>query len=142
MKKIINGKVYDTEKAECVGDWCNGYSTSDFNYCSETLYRKKTGEFFLYGEGGARTVYAQSRGNMVCGGMKIIPLTYEKAQKWAEEKLDGEEYEKIFGEIEEDESKTIINLYLSTTAVEKAKREAAKAGISLSAFIEAKLSDI
>ena len=48
MKKIINGKVYDTSTAERVGGWNNNCSTSDFGYCSEDLYRKRTGEFFLF----------------------------------------------------------------------------------------------
>ena len=47
MKKIINGKVYDTQKAECVGKWNNGLA--GFDWCEEELYRKRTGEFFLFG---------------------------------------------------------------------------------------------
>ena len=52
MKKIINGKMYNTETAK----YCGGYEFSncgDFNYVCEELYQKKTGELFLYGEGGA-----------------------------------------------------------------------------------------
>lgn len=52
MKKIINGKMYNTETATELGDFWNGLSTSDFRNLSETLYRKKNGEFFLYGQGG------------------------------------------------------------------------------------------
>ena len=55
MKKIINGRKYDTETAKEIGYWSNGYPCSDFNHCEETLYLKKTGEYFLYGEGGALT---------------------------------------------------------------------------------------
>jgi len=51
MKKIINGKRYDTETAQLIGS--ASYSNrTDFRFWSEELYRKKTGEFFLYGEGG------------------------------------------------------------------------------------------
>lgn len=45
-KKIINGKLYNTETATLVGRWWNKYSIHDFKYCEESLYRKKTGEFF------------------------------------------------------------------------------------------------
>ena len=137
MKKIINGKVYDTDKAQCVGGWSNGQYTSDFNYCSEDLYRKRTGEFFLHGEGGPMSKYAESCGNNSwSGGAKIIPLSYKAAQEWAEEHLSGEEYEAIFGEVIEDESKTAVTLSLSAAAVERARKSASEKGISLSAYIE------
>ena len=137
MKKVINGKVYDTETAELVARWSNGQSTSDFDYCAEDLYRKRTGEFFIHGDGGASSKYAVSYGNGFWGGgEKITPLTYEAAQKWAEEHLSGEKYEAIFGEVAEDESKTAVTLSLSAAAVERAKRTAAQKGISLSALIE------
>lgn len=55
MKKIINGKMYNTETATELGNFWNGLSTNDFRNLSETLYRKKNGEFFLYGQGGAMT---------------------------------------------------------------------------------------
>ena len=58
MKKIINGKLYDTSTAHLVGEWDNQlYGNPD--YAAESLYRKRTGEFFLHGEGGARSRYAQ-----------------------------------------------------------------------------------
>lgn len=43
MKKIINGKMYNTETATKLGDFWNGLSKSDFRQLSETLYRKKNG---------------------------------------------------------------------------------------------------
>lgn len=51
MKKIINGKKYDTETATSVGEYSSNYACSDYKHYDETLYKKKTGEFFLYGEG-------------------------------------------------------------------------------------------
>ena len=35
------------------------------------------------------------------GGEKIHPLTLREAQKWVEEHLDAEEYEQVFGLVEE-----------------------------------------
>lgn len=137
MRKIINNKSYDTSTAEKVGGWENNCSTSDFDYCSEDLYRKRSGEFFLQGSGGSASKYAISVGNSEWrGGEKIIPLSYEAAQEWAQTHLSSEEYEKIFGEISEDGSRTVITLSLSSAAVERAKRNAAKAGMLLSAYIE------
>ena len=137
MKKIINGKVYDTSTAERVCGWSNGRSTSDFGYCSEELHQKRTGEFFLHGEGGPRSKYAVSQGNNDWGyGEQIIPLTYEAAQKWADEHLASEDYEAIFGEVAEDNNRVAVTLSLSASAVEKAKRAAAQQGVGLSAYIE------
>ena len=52
MKQIINGKKYDTETAERLACEDAGLPVNDFAYWCEELYRKKTGEFFLHGEGG------------------------------------------------------------------------------------------
>ena len=97
MKHIINGKVYDTEKAKYLG--VDSYSNpSDFHYWCEELYQKRTGEFFLYGKGGPMSRYAERiEQNGWSGGEQIIPLTYDKAREWAEEHLRVEYYEEIFG---------------------------------------------
>ena len=31
MKKVIDGKVYNTETAEHIGNWSNGYYCNDFH---------------------------------------------------------------------------------------------------------------
>lgn len=91
MKKIINGKRYDTDTAEVVHDWSNGYYCNDFHYCEETLYKTKSGAYFLCGEGGAMSKYSRSLGNNSWGGgAGIEPLTPDEARKWLEDH-DGEE---------------------------------------------------
>lgn len=136
MKKIINNKVYDTNKATEIGTWESG-RWGDLDHVAETLYQKRTGEFFLHGEGGPQTKYAMSvgQGNW-SGSEQIIPLAWENAREWAESHLEAEAYEKAFGEVAEDESRTTVTLSLSAGAVETAKRAAAQAGVSLSAYIE------
>lgn len=102
MKKIINGKMYNTETAKKCGYSSNGLFDRDLYFCEETLYRKKGGEFFLHGAGGPGSRYgrAYSLGGLI-GGETIIPLTETDARKWAEENLDADEYIEIFGEVEE-----------------------------------------
>lgn len=102
MKKIINGKKYDTETAREVGSRSNGLSYKDFSWVEEALYQKKTGEFFLHGEGGPATRYAyiSASGGMSIGE-SIIPLTEDEAKKWGEKYMDVDQYEAIFGEVEE-----------------------------------------
>lgn len=106
MKKIIGGKKYDTGTAKKMGS--HSYShPGDFSYFSEELYRKKTGEFFLFGEGGASSKYSKSCGcNTWSGSEEIIPLTELEAKKWAEKHLTADEYEEIFGEVTEEEPTT------------------------------------
>ena len=101
MKKIIAGKKYDTNTAKILGS--AGYShPGDFSFWTEQLYRKRTGEFFLYGVGGPMSKYSRSVDcNTFTGGEEIIPLTVKEAQKWAEKYLEVEEYELIFGACEE-----------------------------------------
>lgn len=102
MKKIINGKMYDTDTAKKIGFRSNGGSWRDFSHLEETLFRKKNGEFFLFGEGGAMTKYSVSCGqNEWSGGEKIVPMTYEEASDWAERYLDADEYTAIFGDVSE-----------------------------------------
>ena len=102
MVKIINGKKYNTETAELIANYCNELSYSDFRRVDESLYKKKTGEFFLYGKGGALTRYAERNGDGSCSaGEKIIPLTIEDAMEWCEYYVCVEIYEELFGEVEE-----------------------------------------
>lgn len=137
MKKIINNKVYDTDTARAVGSWANMEDAGDLAYLEETLYRKKTGEFFLRGEGGPATRYARATGsNEWSGGARIMPLTYDDARAWAEEHLTGEAYEAVFGPVAEDESRMQVCYNLSVSAAETIRRRAAELGISASAYIE------
>jgi len=101
MRKIINGRRYDTDTAQFLG--YAGYShPGDFSFWVERLYRKRTGEFFLYGVGGPMSKYARRVGlNVWSGGEEIRPLSLEEAREWVEENLDADEYEVIFEEIEE-----------------------------------------
>lgn len=135
MKKIINGKVYDTTTAELLGSWSN-MSDRSFDRIDETLYRKRTGEFFLHGEGGPMSRYAvQIEQNSWRGGEKISPLSWDDARSWVESHLNSEDYERIFGPVSEDGSRVAVNLSISASSLELARRAAAQSGISLSAYI-------
>lgn len=101
MKVTIEGKRYDTETAVKLGSASEGYQ-GDFGRFDEDLYRKKRGEFFLYGEGGPRTIYAKK--DCLDGwtsGCKIIPMTEKEARRWVERHLSADEYDNIFGVPEE-----------------------------------------
>jgi hypothetical protein len=102
MKKIINGKKYDTDTATKIYEYQNEYGYSDFRFIVETLYIKKTGEYFLHGKGGAMSKYCQPSGsNATCGGAEIIPLRGAEAFDWGSAKMPVDKFEAHFGEVEE-----------------------------------------
>lgn len=137
MKRIIKNKLYDTEKAKALGCYEPNPYRSDFHWYCETLYQKKTGEFFLHGDGNAASKYSRSCGqNEWCGSESIIPLSYDEAQEWAEGHLNGDDYIAIFGEPEETDEKVRLTVYMNSATVQKFKTEAAKRGVSVGDFIE------
>jgi hypothetical protein len=139
MKKIINGKLYDTETAKEIAVWSNGRSYSDFGHCVETLYKKRTGEYFIFGVGGPMSKYAESCGdNSWSGGSRIIPLTYKAAKEWAEKNLDADDYMAEFGPVSESEEMTMLSVSVTEAVAERIRRAAQEKGMSVSALIASK----
>lgn len=137
MKKIIRGLKYDTDTAKEVGEWDNGFPVNDFNYEEEHLYKKRSGQFFIHGWGGPKTKYAVATGlNCWTGGEKITPVSYDEAREWAEEKLDAEEYESIFGTVQESGERAVTAISISALAMEKLRTMAAKEKKTMSGLIE------
>lgn len=135
MKKIINNKRYDTDTAREIGEY-SYMNRRDFAYFCETLYCKRTGEYFIYGEGGPASKYAETVGqNEWCGGERIIPMSYEKAREWAERHLDADDYEKEFGEVAEDDSTETVTISLPAATIARIRRKAQEEGRSVSAII-------
>lgn len=83
MKRIIDGKVYDTETATEIA--CDSYSSpGDFSYSCETLYKTKKGRYFMHGEGGPKSDYAESVGNNVTSGSsRMWTINEAEAQNFA-----------------------------------------------------------
>lgn len=139
MKKIINNKVYDTDKAQFLGSDGNG---DGFSRWREELYQKRTGEFFLHGEGGPMTRYAVSvSDNSWSGGEKIIPLSMEAARKWAEEHLAADTYESIFGLPDEDAGPVALHLMLPAPLVAAVKQRAISDGTAMVSIVEQALTE-
>lgn len=137
MKKVIKGKLYDTDKARLMGSYEYTAEGWGFNYYKEELYQKRSGEFFLYGEGGPASKYSEPAGlNCWTGSADIIPLDYQSAREWAEENLSADAYESIFGVIEEDDSKIMVNFYIESSTWEMAKQAAHSQGISIADYLD------
>ncbi len=102
MKKIISGKMYNTETASEVASISSYQSQSDFNWYEEILYKKTTGEYFLWGHGGPMTKYAEAcDGGGYTGGSNIFPLSKEEVLEWGEMNMDADKYEAEFGPVAE-----------------------------------------
>jgi hypothetical protein len=97
MKRIINGKKYDTDTANCIASDSYG-NCGDFAAWEEALYRTKKGQYFITGSGGPMSKYAVSIGNNTTSGSSELWLVDEKeAKSWLEEHGSVEEYENEFG---------------------------------------------
>lgn len=141
MKRVIDQRRYDTDTAKEIGTaGCS--DPSDFNWWSETLYQKRTGEFFLHGEGGPLSRYAEQTGqNEWQGSEQLIPLNFDRAREWAEENLDADDYEAAFGEVSEDGGKVVTSISISTSTKGILQREAGKTGKTMSELIEQAVLD-
>lgn len=123
MKKIINNKVYDTEKARKVGSWTNGFDGGD---CIESsLYRKRTGEYFLMKRLG------KTEGDI---GFReeIIPLKLDTAREWAESHISRESFTREFVE-KDDKSNVTVTLSVPKSVYSELKNNATVRGTSMSA---------
>lgn len=139
MKRVIDHRVYDTDTAREMASWDNGLYVNDLGWVSETLYRKRTGEWFVFGEGGAATKYAKPDGpSSWVGGERVMPLTGEQAREWAERRLDGDEAEALFAPDDEPSSMT-VHMPADVKAALDARAErdgATKGGIVVEALRE------
>lgn len=137
MKKVIRGRLYDTEKAVLVGEFYDeAMPEEDLSFYREELYRKRTGEYFLYGIGNAGSKYSVWRGSTASGTEKIIPFSYQQAKEWAEENLPRAVYENEFGIPERNDDKTIMSFNLKIGNIEKLKVISAKQDKPMSSIID------
>ena len=93
MKKIINGLLYDTSKAEVISafeksssriyDWWLGVQYQVHQ--RETLYRTKKGRYFILSSSEALGEHNET----------IVPITEDEAFQWLIEH-DPEKAEKVF----------------------------------------------
>ena len=91
MQRVIDRKLYDTERAELIARHAPNTDRGDFNYLIESLYKNSEGEYFLYCEGGAATEYAEPCDGGLTAGEEVKLLDTEAALDWCEERaIDGE----------------------------------------------------
>lgn len=127
MKQIIKNKVYNTNTAKKMGTFRELEDSGDFNYYEVSLYRKKTGEFFLHTYGEPKNKYRKIAGYSDLA--RIIPLTYDEAKVWAEIALTAEQYESIFfGVVDEYTEAEALTVQIPTALAVQLKRRTDKSG--------------
>lgn len=85
MQLKIGRKVYDSEKAEYIGDQTVGYFGEDYGF-KETLYRKGKDDFFIVGLGGSNSPYPEE---------KLAVLDMEATEEWLRRVLGDERAEEV-----------------------------------------------
>ena len=82
MKKIIDGKLYDSDKAEQLALSTNKYPPGNSYFEAEMLYRSPQGQLFIYGHGGPLSGYGITKGNTHYGGEELWLVTEEEAKEF------------------------------------------------------------
>ncbi|MDU5912814.1 MAG: hypothetical protein E6Z21_00820 [Anaerococcus vaginalis] len=144
MKKIINGRRYDTSTATLIDYYMInniGFDKVDkgdvesfkkyisqkklFDQRLENLYRKKTGEFFLYSLNGPMSELAGRKLYGKRNYENIVPLSIDEVKEWMEDCSDAETYESVF-EIEEEEGNIAFSLLIPENLYNKIKEKSEK----------------
>jgi hypothetical protein len=141
MRKIINGRTYNTATSKRIGAWDNGHFTNAFEYCSEDLYKNTKGAYFLHGVGGAMSKYCCRQGDSTSGGSDIVPLTSEEAQAWAEERLSPDEYTAEFGTPDEAAPSDLttrerVNLTLDADIMANLRKLSTATGVPMARMVD------
>jgi hypothetical protein len=97
MKRVIDGRIYDTDKAILIGSE-RDLSPTDFRFFDAGLYQtKRSKRFFLAGKGGPMTAFGkQCSDGTWTFGEKIIPVDEKAAREWAERYLKPEVVKQLF----------------------------------------------
>lgn len=95
MKRIIEGRTYNTETATQLGSWSTlndpNYPPEPYQEAGGALYQTRHGAYFAVS-------FDENREAWEDGHEKLTPLDPQQAQRWAEEHCSTEDIERLFGE--------------------------------------------
>jgi hypothetical protein len=88
MKKIIDGKIYDTDTAQCVIPLRSKVDKADFGYWECDLYRTVKGSWFICGEGNGASIFARlvGTGTIPSSGIRVV------SDGWVRDELEQIQY--------------------------------------------------
>ena len=137
MKRIIDGVTYNTETATLIYRDALEGSWNDYKWQSESLYKTRSGRFFLHGEGGAGTKYGKAVSTTSrAGGEQIKPISEDDARRWLEQfEAPDEICPELFPGAEETETESVIYLRVPSFLKTKLEAKAKEQGKSLNALL-------
>ena len=89
MKKIINGKKYDTDTATEVINLYSKLSKTHFGYWECDLFRTAKGNWFICGEGNGASIFAERMGTGSTSGSGIRVVSND----WVRDELERAGYD-------------------------------------------------
>lgn len=138
MKKRIRGLMYNTDTAKLIYTDNSRAVRNSESSVVENLYRKKTGEFFIYGKGNSNTRYAKpvNEGESFKPGEGIIPLTYEEAKQWGKKNMPQAEYSRVFDYVSNSTDEITAGILISEQTNDMLKRIADKMDKNISKTLD------
>jgi hypothetical protein len=101
MKRILDGKIYDTETATLRADISGNdgaLPSNEFEWQHTGLYVSPRGTYFIAGRGGARSRWAKPMGLGTGPGEGLIIISDAEARNLFEKFGDMDKYAEYFGE--------------------------------------------
>jgi hypothetical protein len=84
MKKVIHGKLYDTNNAKMIVRHESSPPEEGSSALMETLYRTRQGNWFLHGRGGTGARWSRYTDNSYVFGEDIETLSEDAVREWCE----------------------------------------------------------
>lgn len=135
MKKVIDGKQYNTQTAKELGKYENMKGRQAPAYYCETLYLTRSGKYFLHGIGGSRSFYRTVR-------EEIQPMFPQDAAAWAEEHLKPSEYAALFEDTGAEDEKKMLVVQVSAACKNKLQRIKETTGKTFGEIVEESLMQV
>ena len=132
MIKQIRGRKYDTERATVVGTVRTMASNMrEVQHIEKTLYRKRTGEYFLY------SVRVDAGTDASSPTWDIEPMTPLEAERWAKKNFKKEDFIVAFPpEGESSGARVTTSISLKRENYEKIKELAMRSNMPLRKFLD------
>jgi hypothetical protein len=126
MYTVIRNRVYNTATTTKIADYTH-------NGVTETLYRKKNGEYFVhfYNEDADDTDKAGWHGKE-----KIVPYDFETARSWGMLRLDEGRFTELFAGEADATDITSITIRVSRDSLAKLRKTQSETGETMSRIVD------
>lgn len=140
MKATLGTRTYNTNSAKLLLSGSNQNLSDPSSYC-EDLYRKRTGEYFLYCRGREASKYRkynQSTGQWVSSEI-IMPISLHDAKEWVKDHYGDQKVTELF--TVKPGGRRMISAYISSEAKSRLENAASERGVSQASIIESLIND-